>query len=261
MLTAFAHRNQISVNCRFPNVERAHSRIANPKSMVSKVIKQGAIKDSGIQRFFFTEASGASQPVPEQPFWPEVSSISPAPQKKVSLPTETSDSAIDAAQLEKAAYENGYRQGEIAGMELAERKVESAMRRYAESILEIGRIRPALYAQIEREVVKLSVEISKKIVHREIQVDRDIIQTLVHVALSHVAEKSAITIHLSPVDYSYLLEHRAELAQAEGRDISLLADKSIEQGGCLIETECGDIDARIEEKFREVEHAFFEDLR
>lgn len=135
------------------------------------------------------------------------------------------------------------------------------MRRYADSILELGKLRSSLYAQVEREVVKLAVEVAKKIVHREIQVDKDIIQTLVRVALSHVAEKSAVTVHLSPADYSYLLEQRAELSQSEGRDISLLADKSIERGGCLIQTECGDIDARIEEKFKEVEHAFFEGLK
>jgi flagellar assembly protein FliH len=143
---------------------------------------------------------------------------------------------------------------------MAEKKLEVALQRYGDAVVELGKLRAFLYAQVERQVVKLSMEVAKKIVHREIRADRDIIQTLVRVALGHVAEKSAVTIHLSPMDYNYLLEHRAELSQSEGRDISLLADKSIERGGCLIQTECGDIDARIEEQFREVENAFFEGL-
>ena len=146
-------------------------------------------------------------------------------------------------------------------MEIAERKMESVMKRYSEAILEIGKTRSSLYSQIEREVVTLAVAVARKIVHREIQVDPDIIQTLVRVALSHVAEKSAVTIHLNPVDYNYLLDRRGELSQSEGRDISLLADKSIERGGCLIQTNCGDIDARIDEEFRTVEHSFFEGLK
>ena len=146
-------------------------------------------------------------------------------------------------------------------MEMAERKMEAVMKRYAEAILEVGRLRAALYGQIEREVVKLALAVSKKIVHREIQADRDIIQTLVRVALGHVSEKSSVTIHLNPVDYSYLLERKNELSQSEGRDIALLADKSIERGGCLIQTDCGDIDARIDEKFREVEQVFFEGMK
>jgi flagellar assembly protein FliH len=139
--------------------------------------------------------------------------------------------------------------------------MEAIMKRYAEAIIEVGKLRAALYGQIEQEVVRLALAVSKKIVHREIQVDHDIIQTLVRVALSHVAEKSAVVIHLNPVDYGYLVEKKDELSQSEGRDISLLADRSVERGGCLIQTECGDIDARIDEEFREVERTFFEGMK
>lgn len=168
-------------------------------------------------------------------------------------------SSSDPSQIEKTAYENGFRQGEKAGLEIAEKKVEATMRRYADAILEIGRLKPALYAQAEREVVKLALEVAKKVVHREVQIDPEIIQTLVRVALSHVAVKSAVTIRIHPADYSFMLEHRAAITRPgeSEREMVLLADKSMQRGGCLIETECGDIDGRIEEEFREVERTFF----
>jgi flagellar assembly protein FliH len=228
--------------------------------MPSKIIKQGTARASSVQQLLFTESPAGQPALVEEPLWPEISSMPVTPQRKAKT-AEAPKPAVDLAQVEKTAYENGFSQGEKAGMEIAEQKIEAVMRRYAESILEVAKLRSSLYAQVEREVVKLAVEVAKKITHREIQADPDIIQTLVRVALGHVAEKSAVTVHLSPVDYSYLLEQRSELSQSEGRDISLLADKSIERGGCLIQTECGDIDARIEEKFREVEHAFFEGLK
>jgi len=181
--------------------------------------------------------------------------IQPAP--------EVAPSAPDLAQIEKTAYESGFRQGEKAGMVIAEKKIEASLRRYGEAVLEIGKLRKRLYHQVEREVVKLAVEVAKKIVHREVQADPEIIQTLVKVALGHVAEKSAVTVHLHPSDYNYILEHRSELSSGpeDGREVVLLADKSIERGGCLIQTECGDIDARIEEEFQEVERGFFEGLK
>lgn len=172
---------------------------------------------------------------------------------------EGKTSSSDSAQMEKTAYESGFRQGEKAGLEIAEKKLEAVMKRCAETILEIGKLKPALYLQAERDVVKLALEIAKKVVHREVQVDGEIIQTLVRVALSHVGSKAPVTIHLHPADHSFMLEQRAAAipsGQSE-QNLILLADKSIERGGCLIETECGDIDARIEEEFREVERAFF----
>jgi flagellar biosynthesis/type III secretory pathway protein FliH len=227
--------------------------------MAPRVIKQGTTQASSVQQFFFSEAVADLPPLSDQLAWPEIPSV-PVPQKNCPAP-DPPQPVVDVALLEKTAFENGHLQGEKAGREIAEKNVESVMRRYSEAILEIGKFRSSFYVQVEREVVKLAVEVAKKIVHREIHADPDVIQTLVRVALSHVAEKSAVTVHLNPTDYSYLLEQRAELSQNEGREIALLADKSIERGGCLIQTECGDIDARIEEKFREVEHAFFEGLK
>jgi len=229
--------------------------------MSPKIIKRGTARASIVQQISFSE-SFSDMPLPIEPApWADLSSIPPAaPANPLPVP-EPITSSVDLAQLEKTAYENGFHQGEKAGMEIAERKMESVMKRYSEAILEIGKTRSSLYSQIEREVVTLAVAVARKIVHREIQVDHDIIQTLVRVALSHVAEKSAVTIHLNPVDYNYLLDRRGELSQSEGRDISLLADKSIERGGCLIQTNCGDIDARIDEEFRTVEHSFFEGLK
>lgn len=227
--------------------------------MSPKIIKPGTTGASKVQQFLFLEnPAEESLPVDQLP-WPDYSPSSAVMQKKP--PAEAPVPAIDPAQLEKKAFEEGYRKGEKAGKEIAEKKIDEVMKRYAEAIFEIGKLKPLLYAQVEREVVKLAIEVAKKIVHGEIQADRDIIQTLVRVALSHVAEKSAVTVHVNPIDHSYLLEQRVELSQTEGRDIALLADKSIERGGCLIKTECGDIDARIEEKFREVERSFFQDLK
>jgi flagellar assembly protein FliH len=229
--------------------------------MALKIIKSGTARAQNIQQFRFSEDGGEPLSIAEPHGWPALEGIpAVAPAKEV-VPADSGKQPVDLALLEKTAYENGYLQGEKAGMKIAEQKIEAVMRRYGESMLELGKLRSALYLQVEREVVKLAVEVAKKIVHREIQVDKDIIQTLVRVALSHVAEKSAVTVHLSPQDYNHLLALRGELSQSEGRDISLLADKSIERGGCLIQTECGDIDARIEEKFREVEQAFFEGLK
>lgn len=211
-----------------------------------------------VRQFYFSEnISAGTQPI-ERLEWMDLQSSPMVAPDKGSGMTETAERSPNLAALEKAAYDRGLLQGEKAAAETGELKLEAAIKRCAESIGEIQKLRSSLYVQAEREVVKLALAVAKKIVHREIRIDHDIVQTLVHVALSHVSEKSAVTICLNPEDYSYLLERRAEVSQSEGREISLQADKSIERGGCLIQTNCGDIDARIEERFREVEQSFFE---
>jgi flagellar assembly protein FliH len=225
--------------------------------MASRIIKQGSSRSSEIQQFLFAENYSNPASAPEQVHWPEVRPMTAV--QDASLETsEPEPPGVDIAMLERSAYENGLRQGEKSGMAAAERKIEEISRRHADSILEIGRLKSSLYAQVEHEVAKLAIEVAKKIVHREIQADPEIIQTLVHVALSHVTEKTSVRVHVHPVDYDLIVKRQNELSQAESKNINLTPDKSIERGGCLIETDCGDIDARLEEKFCEVERAFFE---
>jgi flagellar assembly protein FliH len=229
--------------------------------MTLRIIKSGTARAVGVQQFPFSEDSREAAFLSDPSIYPEFEAAPGASPLINSVPAEPAGPAIDLAYLEKTAFETGFAQGEKAGIEIGEKQIEATMGRYRESILELGRLRSSVYAQVEREVVKLAIEVARKIVHREIQVDKAIIQTLVRVALSHVSEKSAMTVRLNPVDYSFLLEQRNELSENEGCEISLLSDKSIERGGCLVQTECGDIDARIEEKFKEVENSFFEGMK
>jgi flagellar assembly protein FliH len=228
-------------------------------TMTLKVIKQGSDKFTTVRKYSFSMIRHDRQQPEEQSIIPEQPSI-PDPPGKEYLP-EASEPAIPLSELalhEKAAFDNGFTQGMKAGEDAAAKKMEAMLQRYSETIAEIKGLKKSLYSQAEHEVVLLAVEVAKKIVYREIRVDQDIIRTLVRVALGHVTEKTAVTIHLNPVDYNYMMKTHADLSETEGREIALSADNSIQQGGCVIHTDCGEVDARIDEKFREVEHAFFD---
>jgi flagellar assembly protein FliH len=232
--------------------------------MAVRLIKQGSPEQARIEPLAMTAHPDSDLPgVFDNPadFFSQGSAAHPASGRDAMPPASTEiPPQIDLAQIERSAFENGFHQGEKAGMEIAEKRVEVLMRRFGDAILELGRAKSAIYKEVEREVVRLSVEIAKKIVHREIQVDQEIIQTLVRVALGHVAERSPATIRIHPLDYAYLTERHPGWVEdsGSGRQIAMVADKTVERGGCLIQTECGDVDARIEEEFHEVERVFFE---
>jgi flagellar assembly protein FliH len=155
-------------------------------------------------------------------------------------------------------HAEGLAEGLKTGEESAAAQIEEMTKAYAESMTAVAMFKDTLRAQVEDEVVRLALTVAKKIVHREIQIDRTIIHTLVRVALGRVSGKSAVVIRLSPVDYEYMVREREDLAKEEGREITFESDNILTQGSCLIQTETGDIDARIEEEFHEVESLFFE---
>ncbi len=231
--------------------------------MTIRLIKQGSSAAAKVQPLRLEDQGEAPEPLrdadrfrDEDPRRMAATPCPPAAPVSAVIP----DPAPDLAQVERSAFESGFRQGERAGKEIAEKKMETIIRRYGDAIEELGKVKQALYVQVEREIVRLVVEVARKIVRREIQVDPEIVQTLVRVALDHAAEKSTVTVRLNPADVSFLHEkHPGWDKEVEGgREVVLVADKAIERGGCLLQTDCGDVDARIEEQFREVEQGFFE---
>ena len=93
----------------------------------------------------------------------------------------------DLNEIEREAFEKGFAAGERSGMEMAERRIEVALKRFSKSLQEVARLRNEIVAHTEKDLVELALEIARKLVHREIQIDEEIIVTLVRVALERLS--------------------------------------------------------------------------
>ena len=158
-----------------------------------------------------------------------------------------------AAEVERQARERGmaearaHAEGEIA------RLVEPLRAQFAESLDEVAALREHLAAQAEREMVRLAVEIAKKIVQREVTMDAEITLTLARVALSRINSRTVAIVRLNPEDFAYVNARRDRLGA--NVSVEIVSDASVGRGGCLVETESGDVDARIEQQFAEIERS------
>jgi flagellar assembly protein FliH len=173
------------------------------------------------------------------------------------------EARLKVAEIEKKAYEKGFAEGQKAGIEVGERMGEALLKQYSANLVALNKLRKDLFATSEREVVRLSLEIARKIIKREVAIDEELILTLVKVALARVADQAMVTVRLNPKDYHSIERHHA--AGISGSDVGtltesirLVEDPLIARGGCIIETESGTIDARVEEQLREIERGFFE---
>ena len=167
---------------------------------------------------------------------------------------------MKASEIEKEAYEKGFSEGERAGRETGEKMVEAVLKQYTQTLEELKGLRHNLLTGSEREVVRLSLEVAKKVVKREVCVDEELILALVKVALSRLADQSLMTVRVNPKDCQSILHFRVSPGHRDSwhDGIKLVEDPLITRGGCLIETDSGVIDARVEEQFREIEKGFFE---
>lgn len=167
----------------------------------------------------------------------------------------------DPEEVEEEAFQKGYQAGEKSGLKMAEEKIDSIVKKVAKSLEELARLRHQMVLEGEKDLVKLAIEIAKKLVHREIHLDEKIIVSLVRVALEQLTDKSQIIVFAHPSDYKVLRKHLDEVSPANtGTTLVLKVDEKLDRGDCLIESESGIVDARISEQFQEIENGLLSEF-
>lgn len=158
-----------------------------------------------------------------------------------------------ASECERQARERGLAEARARADEELARAVEPLRQQLAQTIEELTSLRGLVVARAERDMVKLALEIAKRVVHREVVVDGEVALTLARVALARIHSRAQVRLHLAPEDLTYVAARLESLG--EGCSVELVEDRAVGRGGCLVETEMGDIDARIERQFAEVERS------
>lgn len=172
------------------------------------------------------------------------------------LPDETKK-AEDIETLRSEAYEEGFAEGEKAGIERGRKDVEAQVERFLVSIEEIAVLKNKLYEGSEEEIADLIIAAATKIVRKELDLDREIIAGVIKDALKELSDKKDILIRVNSKDYFYILEHKERLFAEDGdlRGVRFEEDDSVGIGGCLIESGHGEVDARIEKQLEKLEEA------
>jgi flagellar assembly protein FliH len=159
-----------------------------------------------------------------------------------------------AAQIENEARDRGLAEGRARASAEIDTSVEPLREKFAQSLAELAGLRAIIAERTERDLVLLALEIARKVVHREVTIDADVVLTLARVALSRLHNNAVARVHLHPDDFNYVTSRKDQLESAVS--VEIVEDRSVARGGCLIQTEMGDIDARIEQQFAEIERGF-----
>lgn len=168
--------------------------------------------------------------------------------------------------LEQQAYcrgfdegeRSGFEQGEKAGAEAAQQRLEHGLSSVQIMIQEIEGLRCTAAAEFEAELVQLALAVARKIVQHEIGLAPEAVTRIVRQALGRVEHAARISIRIHPEDLKLLSQTSPPLmsGRSEAGRVVLEPDEGITRGGCLIETDGGEVDARIERQFQVVEEAF-----
>ncbi|MCL2479325.1 MAG: flagellar assembly protein FliH [Treponema sp.] len=167
---------------------------------------------------------------------------------------ETDTRAAFEKELQEAE-EKGRETGREAGFAEGKAEVERLIHRCQTILERANDKRVDILSETEQEIVDLVLLISRKVIKVISENQKNIIVPNVIQALRKVKDRGAITIRVNLADLKLTTEHTKDFIKlVEGaKSIQIAEDSTIDQGGCIIETDFGEIDARISSQLKELE--------
>jgi len=157
------------------------------------------------------------------------------------------------AALEREAFAKGFAQGELAGAEAAGQRGEMMLHRLTQTLEELTQVRAQMIHQTERQMVQLAMGIARRVVHREVTLDPDLLIAMARVAMERLGETAQVKVRLHPDDYA--AAGAARVAQLAGSNVMIVADAHLSRGGCRIESDMGILDAGVDAQLQEIARA------
>ena len=165
--------------------------------------------------------------------------------------------ALDQAQREaEQLVEDARHQADALREQARQQGLAQAQR---ESLELLGRARAEydrLLRHHEPDMLELALGVAQRIIRRAVSLDEQIIRDVVAQTLEQVRHRRQILVLVHPDDLRRLEPERPALqGLIEGASLYLEADPQISPGGCVIETESGRIDARLEVQLAAIKSA------
>lgn len=174
---------------------------------------------------------------------------------------------MDAAALFQEVHEQAGREGHDSGFEAGKQQAyeeETSAVEQARKLLEDAFAeKKQIVAEAEPFLVELSTEIAKKVINAELQHSSEQVMEIVKKVMRRSRVHGHITVCVNHKYFDYVQEHRAQLLELlDGQaEISIFPDYTVQDGGCVIRTPLGSVDARIDTQLTEIKQALLEIAR
>lgn len=146
----------------------------------------------------------------------------------------------EAESVTGKAYEEGY---------------EAGLRNLTETITHFKQTYQNMLRGAEKDIVRLSLKVAERVVGRTLETDPGLLLDIIHNAMQALKYQRQLRIRVHPSRVAYLRENRGQLYAmlGESKEIEVVEDDLVTDCGCVIDTEIGSVDARLETQLRVLE--------
>jgi len=160
----------------------------------------------------------------------------------------------------RAGYQQGLEEGRAAGFAQiraeaqqqasaeARQQIADLVNALVDALRQFDQSKRSLIAAAETGLIELAIAIARRVCRNALGLSEKIAQANAKALLELVQHAHDVELHFHPADYERLSELGAALFDQVGQSehVRIVADETVDRGGCLLRTPDGQIDARLE---------------
>ncbi len=170
------------------------------------------------------------------------------------------DTEVERKREQQLKFEKAFQEGYEAARQEMQNEYEAQLIKKAEEfyrILSSFEEKLSYYdAAIPEVISSVSLNIAEKVISSQLE-NKSTIENTIKTALQKIIGANSISIKINPKDYE-LLNVGGSMNFLDGTDtkVRFEVNENIQAGGCFIESEVGNVDARISSQLEELNRIF-----
>ena len=163
----------------------------------------------------------------------------------------------DARQVARELIEAAERSADAVRAQAEREGHAVAQARLAAELVQLAAARDRMLGELQAQGVELALQAAQRIVGQELALRPELAREQVVALLARLRRARSVTVRLHPDDHATLgpelaaLRTRAQLAGT----LALEADAGIARGGCVVQSDIGTLDARVETQLAALQQA------
>lgn len=162
--------------------------------------------------------------------------------------------------IESDAFERGRQEGRENGIQEGKAEAQRIIERFQIVLNKAIERRNEIIAESETQVINLVLTIVKKIIKVISENQKNVVVNNIVQSLQKLQQKSDVIVRVNLSDLELASHHKEDILKMAERvqSITIAEDSTVDPGGAIIETDFGEIDARIASQLREIEDRIIE---
>jgi flagellar assembly protein FliH len=164
------------------------------------------------------------------------------------------------AQTEREAFEKGVAEGREQGYGEGRAEAGRLVERLHTILAKAIEKRGEIIQESETQIINLVLLIVKKVIKVISENQKNVVINNVVQALRKLRSRGDVVIRVNLADLQLTSEHVKDFMKMveNVKSITVLEDSSVDKGGCIIETDFGQIDGRVSSQLHEIEEKILE---